>query len=211
VRVLKYLISAAILALPMAGTAAQTASNPMAMQFAAVLQDPGHRQMVENAAKDSPVWTHIACAGASFAQAPEVGVYVPVQFAKNGEPIAGEWREGLVASGCGAPITLNVLTEITAPATLATGFLLPGATIADPILQNYAQRFALKAAGGLPAGCTDGYVANTEFAGYDDPDEGPKIGPWKEIWTLDLCAGPKRVLMHFIPDASGTTIHATAD
>jgi hypothetical protein len=207
--VIKYLISVAILVLPAMAVAAQAAKNPTAMQFAAVLQDPGHRQLVEESAKESPAWTHISCAGASFAQAPEIGVYVPVQFAKNGEPIAGEWREGLVASGCGAPITLNVLTQITAPATLATGFLLPGATIADPVLQNYAQSFALKAAGGLPPGCKDGYVANTEFAGYDDPNAGPKIGPWKEIWTLDLCGPPQRVLMHFVPDASGTTIHAT--
>jgi hypothetical protein len=209
--VIKYLISAAILVLPAMAGAAPTAKNPMAMRFAAVLQDPGHRQLVLDSAKESPAWTHISCAGASFAQAPEVGVYVPVVFDKNGEPVAGEWREGLVASGCGAPITLNVLTQITAPATLATGFLLPGATIADPVLQNYAQSFALKAAGGLPAGCTDGYVANTEFAGYDAANSGTKIGPWKEIWTLDLCAPPKRVTMHFIPDATGTTIHATAD
>ncbi len=207
---IKYLILAAVLVLP-AMAVAQTAKHPTAMQFAAVLQDPGHRQLVLDSAKESPAWTHMSCAAASFAQAPEIGVYVPVQFAKNGEPISGEWREGLVASGCGAPITLNVLTQITAPATLATGYLLPGATIADPILQNYAQSFALKAAGGLPPGCQDGYVANTEFAGYDDPKAGPAIGPWKEIWTLDLCAPPKRVLMHFIPDASGTTIQASAD
>ena len=205
---IKTLALAMIGLLPAMAGAAQT---PIAMQFAAVLQDPGHHQMVLDAARQSPAWTHISCAAASFAPSPEIGVYVPVQFGKDGEPISGAWREGVVASGCGAPITLNVLTRITAPATLATGFLLPGATIADPILQNYAQSFALKAAGGLPAGCKDGYVANTAFAGYDAANPNGNSGPWKEIWTLDLCGPPRRVLMHFIPDVTGTTINAQPD
>ncbi len=202
----------AMLLLPAAAQAAPApAANPIAMQFAAVMQDSGHRQMVMQAAKASPVWMHMSCSQASFVQAPEVGVYVPMQFAKNGEPISGEWREGVVASGCGAPITLNVLTQITAPASLATGYLLPGATIADPILQNYAQSFALKAAGGLPAECKDAFIANTEFAGYvgySGPGAPPKIGPWNEVWTLSLCGPPKQVTMHFLPDANGTTIKA---
>jgi hypothetical protein len=184
------------------------AAPPIAMQFAAVLQDAGHRQTVLDAAKQSPVWLHISCLAANFAQTPEVGVYVPVRFDKTGEPISGEWREGLLASGCGAPIMLNVLTQITAPASLATGFLLPGTTIADPVLQNYAQSFALKAAGGLPSGCKDAFIANTAFTGYDSPDTTGKIGSWKETWTLDLCGPPKQVTMHFIPDATGTSIKA---
>jgi hypothetical protein len=203
---IKTLVLAMIGLLPEMACAADT---PIAMRFAAVIQNPGHRQMVLDAARQSPAWTHISCAAASFAPAPEIGVYVPVQFGKDGEPIAGAWREGVVASGCGAPITLNVLTRITAPATLATGFLLPGATIADPVLQNVAQSFALRALGGLPAGCEDGYVANTVFTGYDSPNG--NSGPWKEIWTLDLCGPQLRVLMHFIPDATGTTINAQPD
>ena len=202
---MKHLALAAMLLLP---ATAQAHRTSVAMQFAAVLQESGHRQLVLYTAKQTPVWTRISCRAARFARAPEIGVYVRVQFDKSGIPISGEWREGVVASGCGAPITLNVLTLITAPATLATGYLLPGDTIADPILQNYAQSFALKAAGGLPNGCTDAYVANTKFVGYDGPGSAGNIGPWKEVWTLHLCGPPRRVLMQFIPDATGTTIAA---
>jgi hypothetical protein len=196
---------AAFLLLPAMAQAARPGS---AMEFAAVLQNPGHRQTVLEAARDSPAWTHMSCPGARFAQAPEVGVYLPVVFDKSGVPVSGEWREGLTVTGCGAPMTLNVLTQISAPATLATGYLLPGSTIADPILQNYAQRFALKAAGGLPAGCKDGYVANTEFAGYEGADAAQQTGPWREIWTLDLCGPPERVMMHFIVGAGSVAIDA---
>jgi hypothetical protein len=202
---IKRLMLTAILVLP---AMAQAAKPGTAMEFAAVLQNPGHRQTVLDAAKASPAWTHISCPAANFAQAPEVGVYLPVVFDKTGVPVSGEWREGLTVTGCGAPITLNVLTQISAPATLATGYLLPGSTIADPILQNYAQSFALKAAGGLPAGCKDGYVANTEFAGYEGEGAAQQTGPWKEIWTLDLCGPPKRVLIHFIVGASSVAVKA---
>ncbi len=204
---IKYLMLAIFL-LP---ATAHAAGAKSAMQFAAVLQNPGHRQTVLEAAKETPAWTHVSCPAAQFAQAPEVGVYLPVVFDKSGVPVSGEWREGLAVTGCGAPMTLNVLTRITAPATLATGYLLPGSSIADPILQNYAQAFAVKAAGGLPAGCRDGYVASTEFAGYEGAAAAQQTGPWKEIWTLDLCGPPRRVMLHFIVGSSSVAVNAEPD
>jgi len=174
--------------------------------FANIIQNIGHHQAVLDAARQTPVWTHIACAAASFNEAPEIGVYIPVQFDPSGEPIAGEWREGIIASGCGAAMTLNVLTKVTATATLATGPLLPGGTIADPVLQNAAQSNALLAAGGLPPGCKDAYVANTAFTGYEGS---PPRQPWKELWTLSLCGAMKHVTMHFTPDGQAITVQAS--
>ncbi len=193
---------AALLLLPGLAQAAPAS----AQAFAAVLQNPGHRQLVLAAAQRTPVWLHVGCAAARFTPAPEVAVYLPVVFDKTGAPVSGEWREGVVAAGCGAPVTLNVLTLITAPSTLKTGYLLPGASIADPVLQNAAQAFAVKAAGGIPPGCAQGFIADTAFAGYDDAAR--KSGPWKELWTLVLCGAPRRVVVHFEADATGTTIAA---
>ncbi len=187
---------------------AQAAQQASVQQFAAVLQNPGHRQLVLKAAEATPAWAHIACAAAQFAPSPAIGVYLPVVFDKNGQPLSGEWREGIIASGCGARLTLNVLTEITGPASLVTGYLLPGDSIADPILQNAAQAFAVKAAGGLPSGCKDGFIANTAFAGYERPDAAANAGAWKELWTLDLCGPPRQVVVRFQTDATGTTIDA---
>jgi len=162
---------------------------------------------VLDAARQTPAWAHIACAAASFNEAPEIGVYIPVQFDPSGEPIAGEWREGIVATGCGPAITLNVLTKVTATGTLATGPLLPGGTIADPVLQNAAQSNAVLAAGGIPPGCKAAYVANTAFAGYEANPPNP---PWKEVWTLNLCGTAKQVTMHFTPDGQASRITANS-
>jgi hypothetical protein len=178
-----------------------------AQDFANIIQNAGHHAAVLDAARQTPAWAHISCPAASFNEAPEIGVYIPVRFDAAGEPVAGEWREGIVASGCGVTMTLNVLTKITAAGTLATGPLLPGGTIADPVLQNAAQSYAVAAAGGLPAGCTDAYVANTAFAGYVGAAQQPAA--WKELWTLSLCGPARTVVLNFTPDGPGIQIKAS--
>ncbi len=184
-------------------------------EFVNIIQNAGHHATVLDAARQTAAWAHTGCAAATFNEAPEIGVYIPVQFNLAGEPVAGEWREGIVATGCGVTMTLNVLTKVTATATLATGPLLPGGTIADPVLQNAAQGYAVAAAGGLPAGCTDAYVANTVFAGYEGPAPQPgaaqQPAAWKEIWTLSLCGPNRNVLLHFTPGGAGIGITASLD
>lgn len=198
----------AVLAVPLGAAAQEKASDA----FAAVMQNAGHKAAVLDAARQSPAWTHMACPNATFAQQPEIGVYAPIQFNPAGQPVAGEWREGLIATGCGTTVTLNVLTKVTAPATLASGPLLPGGTIADPVLQNDAQANAVAAAGGIPPACKDAYIANTNFDAYEGPPnkalpKGEQAAPWRETWTLSLCGTTKKVLMHFTPSPQGVTIH----
>lgn len=197
-----------ILALAMApGLAmAQSAAPTPASAFAAVLQDPGHRQDVLQAAEQSPAAAHLACGAATYVASPEISVYVPVKFDATGAPIAGEWRERLTVTGCGQTLTLNVLTQVTAPATLATGALLPGATIATPALQNAAQYYVIRAIGGVPASCTDPYISNTKFDGYDGPPDA--TSPWTETWSLTLCGTTKPVPVHFTPTPQGVEIGA---
>jgi hypothetical protein len=201
------LITLAMLAAPLTA-AAQTKA---AEEFAAVMQNAGHKAAVMDSAKQSPAWTHMACPSASFSPAPEVGVYAPIAFNPAGQPVSGEWREGVIATGCGTSVTLNVLTKVTAPATLASGPLLPGGTIADPILQNNAQINAVAAAGGIPASCKDAYIANTSFSGYEGPantalPKADQAAPWRETWTISMCGTTKNVVLHFTPTADGVTI-----
>jgi hypothetical protein len=189
---------------------APAAPPPSANEFAAVMQDAGHRQEVLHAAQATPVWQHRACKAARYTQAPEIGVYAPLRFDASGAPVSGEWREGIVVSGCGPALRLNVLTKVTAPSTLASGALSPGETIADPVLQNVAQFSAVKAAGGLPKTCRAAYVANTAFAGFAKAAgaAGQDSTPWREIWTLNICQAVKRVTLNFIPSPQGVSIAA---
>ncbi len=192
----------------LAQAAAPAGVTTVAQQFAGMMQNSGHRQMVLQSARKTPAWARVACAGAKFSPIPQIAVYTPILFDKKGMPIAGEWRESLTAAGCGAPMTLNVLTKITAPGILATGYLLPGTTMGDPILQNAGQAIVVRTLGGIPAGCGNAFVADTEFAGFEGANGARKTGPWKEIWTVDLCGPPKKVMVHFAPDNSGVTVYA---
>ncbi len=203
----KLFIMLAVIIAPLAAHAEQKAADA----FAAVMQNAGHKAAVMDAAKQSPAWSHMACPAATFSQLPEIGVYAPIQFNPAGQPVAGEWREGVIATGCGTTVTLNVLTKVTAPATLASGPLLPGGTIADPVLQNNAEINAVAAAGGVPATCKDAYIANTSFGGYEGPADtslpkGEQSAPWRETWTLSLCNTTKNVVLHFTPTANGVAI-----
>jgi hypothetical protein len=204
-----------ILALAMApGLAmAQSSAPTPASAFAAVLQDPGHRQDVLQAAEQSPAAAHLACGATTYVASPQIAVYVPVRFNPEGAPIAGEWQEKLTVTGCGQSLTLNVLTKVTAPSTLATGALLPGDTIADPALQNAAQLYVVRAAGGIPAACTDPYISNTAFNGYTGPKNnalppGTVAAPWTETWSLNICGTTRAVPVHFTPTPQGVEIGA---
>jgi len=188
----------------------QAQGNASAQQFAAVMQNPGHRQAVLADAAATPAWAALGCKTATYAEAPEVAVYAPLKFDALGAPVAGEWREGVVASGCGQRMQLNVLTEVTGPSTLASGALQPGATIADPVLQNVAQAYAVRAAGGLPAGCKYAFVANTAYLGFAGAPNGLPQGeitaPWREDWVLDFCGGLKVVKLQFTPGVEGISL-----
>jgi hypothetical protein len=192
---------------------AALAQDHSAQEFAAVMQDAGHKAEVLGAAQATPAWATLACKTATYQQVPEIGVYLPVKFDKTGAPVAGEWREGLLATGCGARMRLNVLTKVTAPSTLASGALLPGDTIADPVLQNAAELYAVKAAGGLPPTCKEAFVRDTNFGGFQGPQSkalpaGEIAAPWKETWYLDLCGTDKTVTLKFDPSAQGVSIGA---
>lgn len=207
-KMLKTTILLVTLLIPLTAQAQEKAADA----FAAVMQNAGHKAAVMDSAKQSPAWSHMACPSATFSPVPEIGVYAPIQFNPAGQPVAGEWREGVIAAGCGTSVTLNILTKVTAPATLASGPLLPGGTIADPVLQNDAQINAVAAAGGIPPTCKDAYIANTSFGGYEGPADpslpkGEQSAPWRETWTLSLCTTTKNVVLHFTPTATGVTIH----
>lgn len=202
----------ALLAITLTVPSAAQAEEKAADAFAAVIQNAGYKAAVMDAARQSSAWSHMACPTATFAQQPEIGVYVPIHFNPAGQPVAGEWREGIIATGCSTTVTLNVLTKVTAPATLASGPLLPGGTIADPVLQNDAQANAVAAAGGIPPSCKDAYIANTVFCAYEGSanstlPKGEQTAPWREIWTLSLCGTTKNVVMHFTPNPQGVTIY----
>ncbi len=155
------------------------------------------------------------CAAASFKPTGELTVYVPAQFDANGTLTAGIWSEHVAATGCGAPVSLNILTVLqpgNPPSRIPT---MPGDTRADPATQKsalqYVQAIAARAS---PPNCREEMFTNTKFDGYTglpnaEIRDGRPNRAWREIWSLSSCGVGYSIELTFTPNAQGTQLAAT--
>jgi hypothetical protein len=153
------------------------------------------------------------CPDAQYTVEDRISFYQPPQVDASGKVSAGAWHHVIDEQGCGVRRVLNVLVAARGPGRFDVTPLLPGSTHADPQLQKDAVQYAVRAVatvpGGREAGCTVGYVADTQFV-----DRAPAASPgntassWREVWTLVSCTHKALVPMRFAPDATGTSITA---
>lgn len=141
----------------------------------------------------------------------------PVFFSKPGTDATGgmtggAWIQSVIATGCGTRVQLNTLTMVQSDGVLRRIALLPGNTIADPFLQRDGIMYARAGAAGLiPADCRQVLIVETRFVKYEGDAvasvrSGRMLRPWREDWAIDACGRRVAVMMHFVPDATGTTI-----
>jgi hypothetical protein len=186
---------------------------PPPPELLALMASPGHKAALLAAGQQAMATLPEPCASAEWHTTGDVGVIEAPVTGPAGQPASGMWREQLIASGCGGARAFNVLTTVQPDGSLASGPLLPGNTIAGPVLQHDSVGYAAAAFGELPPGCAQGVVTNTAFGSFEG-DSNPKVPasrngrPWRETWTLAACGKTADVLMHFAPDDTGTTISA---
>ncbi len=176
--------------------------------------EPQHRAAVLATARQEDAGIIAACATATVQAGEALTIFRPVQFDPAGKPTAGAWRERLRVVGCGQTRILNVLSLVRGPGQLAIGPLLAGDTQADPVLQRDSVRIAFAAASAAFSGCQDAAVIDTHYAGPEGAANptlplARRIPPWREDWTLRGCGKQIVLPLHFIPDATGTTIRAS--
>lgn len=181
--------------------------------FKTLLADPTEQQYVIRAAGRSTVFLQNPCAEASFAVEKRFVPYQLASFDASGAMISGSWKQTVDERGCGVTRVLNVMVVAQAAGKLSVVPLLPGSTRADPLLQQDAVKYAVRAlttvSGGREPNCTVGYVEDTQFLGEEGQALPAAKGPaWKELWTLESCTQQMLIPMRFIPDASGTSISA---
>jgi hypothetical protein len=145
-----------------------------------------------------------ACPSAAFQKVGVLTLYRPVRFDAQGRPTEGAWRESVEATGCGTRRTFNVLTIIAADEPVRRVPLLPGGTIADPVLQQDALPDAVRGAAAANPGCRDGIVVDTRFDEFEGASAASR--PWRETWTVAGCGRLVDVPITFAPDARGTGI-----
>ncbi len=206
-----------VLAVVFALTGAVSAWADTQSDLVKFLNTPAEQQAVrENAIAD---W-NLSSAPCPTAQGAlvDVAFYKMPTFNAAGAPTSGVWKLTTKWTGCGKSKTFNLFYNIVPGGSSSRTALLPGTTIADPLLQRDGIRYATLAAeanGPKPAGCNTVRVVDTAFGAYGTP--APKARPgvdprsWTENWTVDACGTSTLVKLSFLPDATGTTISAGVD
>jgi hypothetical protein len=183
-------------------------------QFKKLLSDRAQIEHAVRVAGRSTVFLQNPCPAAQFNPQSRVVIYEPPAFDGANTIVSGAWKLSIDEEGCGAKRVLNVIVRAQSPNTLAVTPLLPGTTRADPVLQKDAVKIVVQAAATTsearePNACQIGYIANTEFVDEESTRLPGSKGPsWREQWTLVSCTKRIEVPVHFIPDATGTSISA---
>ena len=153
-----------------------------------------------------------ACRSATYGAPSRPVIFGTPGTDATGEMTGGAWIQSVIATGCGTHLQLNTLTMVQSDGALRRIALLPGNTIADPFLQRDGIMYARAGAAGLiPPDCHHVLIVETRFVKYEGDavasvPSGRTLRPWREDWALDACGTRVAVVMHFVPDATGTTI-----
>ena len=150
-------------------------------------------------------------------------VLIPVEITSQG--VSGRWTERWTVDRCGVAVPyvvkfdrapdgdLDVSMQREVPAAEIT--TVPGATLADPVLQRdtlafLAQRDLFET--GPEARCRIRKVVATQIVapvvGGELEGDRPIAGQWTERWTLDRCGVPVGYVIRFTTTRKGTTFIA---
>jgi hypothetical protein len=198
------------LAVPLAGAWADDAS----VELARIMQDNANRQAVIEIAREQNKHLPDGCNSVTYTETSRRVVLSSPQVDRSGKLTGGTWLQSVIATGCGTKRQLNILTLAQRDGTLRRIALLPGTTIADPLLQQDAVKYALAATVGLMRDCQTRVIVETRFVEFEGAPlstvGGQVVRPWREDWRAEGCGKRVVVPVHFNPDPSGTTIRASS-
>lgn len=134
-----------------------------------------------------------------------VTISQPVNFAADGYPISGQWKQSFPVKGCGNDTTINLFFQGQPNERIGSVVGIAGATHAGLVLQRDAWRYAVLAVQPASPKCANIHVRDTS---YDGSGTGKRERAWRETWTVVACGHVFQVPLEFIPDATGTVISA---
>jgi hypothetical protein len=191
-----------------AATSDQQRSDAFA-RVHAYLRQPAVFQAEQNLLRGSASHLPGLCPALAF-RSTKLTLVDPPLFETNGTLRSGTFRETWTGDGCGDSHPVLNLWAVVAPGTtprLFTSF--PGDSIASPQLQHDFYPLAIASAAAKTSSCTKMEVVNTHFAGFEGAPtpsvNGRTAQPWHEDWLLMGCGHAVKVVVHFVPDTSGTS------
>ena len=130
----------------------------------------------------------------------EAKILSPFQMDAQDNILSGHWKEFTEGTACGEKRLYNAMVTIKdGKPQVAPRF--PGHSHAGVVLQHDAVQYAA-----IGAGAASGCVADVIDTALPEGSPSDTKGPWVEKWTVRACGKKSLVTMHFVPDATGTTI-----
>ena len=144
-----------------------------------VRNSDAHKALISKALAALPPTIFRRCPNL-VSQGSKVTILKRIAFDPSGGPNAGAWKEAFPVAGCGNDTILNFYFNASKGGKIDTFVGLPGATIADPLLQKDAMTEALAAAARPETkDCKSLDVINTEYLRETGAAvEGSKGPPW---------------------------------
>jgi hypothetical protein len=172
--------------------------------FDAIRSSESYRQAVLGVYQDyeSGLSTHCAKIEINM-NTSQPKVYGPIETDETGNIVNAHWKEITEGIACGEKRSYVASVTIQNGKSAIYG-LFPGQSAAGAALQHDAVQYA--GAGAAAAGTCQVDVLETSLPNGEPSS--PKA-PWDEKWTVRACGKRSIVTMHFVPDATGTTINVT--
>jgi hypothetical protein len=172
--------------------------------FDAIRSSDSYRQAVLGVYRDyeSSLSTHCAKIEINM-NTSQPKVYGSIETDANGKIVDAHWKEITEGVACGEKRSYVASVTIQNRKSAVYG-LFPGRSAAGAALQHDAVQYA--GAGAGAAGTCQVDVLDTTLPNGEPSS--PKT-PWDEKWTVRACGKRSVVTMHFVPDATGTTINVT--
>lgn len=140
----------------------------------------------------------------------------PISFAtERSAPVSGTWYQRFTVVRCGEDKIYNTLAIARGDAPLKLVALLPGRTIASPLLMLNALEDVTSVAAlkGAPD-CESVMIADTDLidreAVYARLEAGGTVEDWREVWTVKHCAEHIPVYVRFSGNGRGGTSFAAS-
>jgi hypothetical protein len=130
-------------------------------------------------------------------------IYGQIETNANGDIVNAHWKETTDGVACGEKRSYVASVRVQDGKTTVVG-LFPGQSAAGAVLQHDSVQYAGVGAGAGPTCQVDILETSLPNGAPSDPK-----APWDEKWTVRACGKKSLVTMHFVPDATGTTINVT--
>jgi hypothetical protein len=183
------------------------AQSPPPAAFDSIRSSANYNTVILTTYKNYEASLSTHCADLEITAKQPPHILAAFQLNDKGEILNAAWKEVEDGTACGQHRRYNALVVFREGKATVIGEL-PGETISSPILQRDSVPYENTAVAAGPD-CKSEVLDTHLVNGLPTRQSNGILSPWDEHWDIRSCGKNYVVTMHFIPDATGTTIRTS--